>query len=344
MSFAPRTVFTAFASLLLAASGSFAQTATTVPVGFMTYTLTSGTASSFGVPLLDVTTFAGVASTVTSTTISAAGANWTANQFVTATTPYFVTIKSGAQVGRTLLVTGNTVDTLTLDTEDTGLNVAGFAVAATVDTFELFPGDSLATLFGNTADGSGFLSSGIKGGTSAFTADGIQVFNGTRFVTYFFNTTLGIWVMVNGGSTDQNNFVLYPDDGLLITRRGPTATLTITGRVPSTSLMTKLPGGTSSAVAVRFPADTTLGSLNFSGPGSWITGANAFVADTVSIWNGTKWVPYFKTGGGQWMKVNGDGTDQSTTIIPAGSAVQILKRGTATGPSTFFSQALPYTL
>lgn len=326
-------------------SGGSAQTASTVPVGFMTYTLTTGTTSSFGVPLMEVSTFSGLISAAGTNTISATGVAWTTNQFATAGNPYFVTIKTGAQAGRTLLVTANDATTLTLDVEDTNLDASGFAVVAATDTFELFQGDTLATLFGATADGSGLLASGIKGGANAFTADGVQFYNGIRFVTYFFNTTLGTWVMSNGGNTSQNNFILYPDEGMLITRRGPSTTLTVTGRVPSTGLKTKLPsGGVTSTVSVRFPTDTTLAGLNFTGPGVWITGANAFVADTVSIWNGIKWNPYFKNASGQWIKVNGDGSDQSSTVIPAGAAVQILKRGSATGSATFFSQALPYSL
>lgn len=331
-------------SLTALLTGANAQTAKTVPVGFMTYTLTTGTTSSFGVPLMDVTTFSGLISVAGSNTITATGVAWVTNQFATAGSPYFVTIKTGAQAGRTLLVTANDATTLTLDIEDTGLNAAGFAVIASTDTFELFQGETLGTLFGTAADGGGILTSGLKGAASPIFADGVQVYNGTRFVTYFFNTTVGNWVMVNGGSTSQNGFVLYPDDGLLITRRGPTASLTVLGRVPSTGLLTKLPGGTTTAVSVRFPTDTTLGGLSFAGPGTWLSGASPIFADTLSLWNGTKWVPYFKNGSNQWIKVNGDGLDQSATVIPAGSAVQIIKRGSATGSATFFSQALPYAL
>ncbi len=309
----------------------------------MTYSLTNNVTSSFGVPLLHPPVFTGITSAVTPTTLSASGVTWTPNEFITGSAPHLVTIRTGAQAGRTLLVTGNTENTLTLDTEDTPLNAAGFAVVATTDSFELFQGDTLASLFGSTVDGSGYLPSGLKGAASTIFADAVQIYNGTRFVAYFFNTSVGNWVTVNGGTTSQNDFVLYPDDGLMITRRGPTATLTLVGRVPSTALLTKLPGGTSTVVAVRFPTDTTLGTLNFGSPGTWIKGSNLIFADSVSLWNGTKWVPYFKNTNNQWIQVNGDGSDQSAVVIPAGSAIQVTKRGSANGALSFLGQALPYT-
>jgi hypothetical protein len=308
----------------------------------MTYPLTFGTTSSFGVPLLDLPTLTGFASSVTSNTIGAANVNWTPNQFVNGGAVYFVAIRTGAQAGRTLLVIGNTSNTLTLDVEDTPLNTAGFAVAAGADTIELFQGDNLGSLFGSTADANGFLSSGLKGGTSTRNADGVQLFDGTAFVTYFFNTTVGTWVL-NGGTTNQNGLILYPDDGMLITRRGPSGNLTILGRVPSTRLLTKFPGGTTSVVAIRFPADTTLGGLNFGAPGTWLAGSNANVADTVSLWTGSKWETYFKNLSNQWIKANGSNADQSATVIRTGSSIRIVKKGSTTGSATYFSQALPYS-
>ena len=342
MKTASRIALAAVASVLLTASLSFAQTRT-VPVGYMTYPVVTGATTSFGVPLLGLPTLTGIASTVTSTTIGVTGVTWTPNQFAGAGTHYFVAIKTGAQAGRALLVLGNTSNALTLDVEDTNLNASGFAVTAAVDTFELFQGHTLASLFGSTADGSGFLSSGLKGGATSTVADAVQVYIGTSFVTYFFNTTLAYWV-VNGGTTNQNDFILYPDDGLLIIRRGPNGDLTMSGRVPATRLLTKLPGGTSSVVAVRFPADTTLGGLNFAAPGTWLTGANTNVADTVGLWSGGKWVLYFKNTSNQWIKDKGNSADQSATVIPAGKSIQILKRGSATGSASFFSQSLPYSL
>jgi uncharacterized protein (TIGR02597 family) len=288
--------------------------------------------------------FTGFASTVNPTSLSVTSGDWTANQFITPGKHYFVLIRTGQQAGRTLLVVGNTTDTLTLDVEDTNLNAAGFAVVAGVDSFELFEGNNIAGLFGSSADANGILASGVKGGTASNNADGIQVYNGTSFSTYFFNTTLGYWVLVGGGTTNHNDLILYPDDGILLTRRGVTGTLTMSGRTAATKLLTKFPGGTANVVTVRFPVATTLGTLNFGAPGTWLNGSSSSVADTVGLWNGSRWILYYKNTSNRWVRNNGGSTDQSGVAIPAGHSIEVLKRGTATGGASFFSQSLPYGL
>jgi hypothetical protein len=97
-------------------------------------------------------------------------------------------------------------------------------------------------------------------------------------------------------------------------------------------------------VAVRFPTDTTLGALNFSNPGTWVASDDPFSADRVNLFNGVKWVAYYKTlTDSLWKKVGGDGSDQGAKVISAGSSVLIQKQGSAADSSAFFSQALPYT-
>lgn len=314
-----------------------------MPVGCMTYPLTSGATTSFGVPLLHLPAHTGIASTVTSNALSVSDAGWTPNQFASGGVVYFAAIKTGLQAGRTLLVLGNTSNSLTLDVEDTPLDAAGFAVTPGADTFELFEGDSLGTLFGNSADANGFLPSGLKGGTSRRNADNVQLFEGTVAATYFFNTSVGTWVMVNGGTISRNGLILYPDDGLLLTRRGPTGSLTILGRPPTTRLLTKVPGGTVAVMALRFPVNTTLGGLNFGEPGTWLAGSSSTVADTVSLWTGSRWDAYFKNLSNQWLRSGGGGTDQSAILIPAGTSIRISRKGSATGPAAHLGQALPYT-
>ena len=339
-----RSLISAVALVSLSVGDSLGGPAVSVPVGCMTYPLTSGATISFGVPLMHLPAFTGIASTITPNSLGVAGANWTPNQFVSGGVVYFVAIRTGPQAGRSLLVLGNTSNSLTLDVEDTPLNAAGFSVTAGTDTFELFQGDTLGSLFGTTADGNGNLASGLKGGTSTQNADRIQLFEGTGFNSYIFNTSVGAWVLVNGGASSHNGLILYPDDGMLLTRRGPNGNLTILGRVPSTRQLTKFPGGTTSVMAIRFPANTTLGGLNFGAPGTWLAGSNSTVADTVSIWSGSKWDTYFKNLNNQWRKANGNGGDQSNLAIRAGTSIRITKKGSATGAASYLSQTLPYGL
>lgn len=338
------TLLAGFALLSLSISQSPAAPTAAQPVGCLTYPVANGTITAFGVPVLDLQKFTGFAATVTTNVITVSSVTWTANQYVTAG-PHFVTIRSGQQAGRTLRVTANGTNTLTVDTEDTALNTSGFAFAANTDSFELYAGDTLGTLFGSTADGSGNLPSGIKGGTSTATADNLYIPAGAVWTTYYFNTTLGFWVL-DGGSTTQNGVILYPDDGFLIFRNGATGNLSFVGRVPNSKLLSKFPGGTQNTIALRFPADTTLANLNFGAPGTWITGASDATADTVSVWNssGYYWQSYFKNASNQWIEVGGDGSDQSFLTIPMGKSILIDKKGTGTGAASFLGQTLPYGL
>ena len=324
--------------------GANAQTASTVPVGFISTTLAPNTTSPFGVPLQDVSVFAGSTSQVTANTFTVAGVNWTVGQFAAIGAPHFVTITSGAQTGRTLLVTANTATTLTVDVGDTDLNAAGFTAVAG-NSVDLVQGDTLGSFFGTTAN-AGVLPSGLQGAGSLLAADTVQIYNGLKFVAYFFNTTVGNWVVQNGGTANQNDTVLFPDRGLLISRKQPTsATLTLIGRVPSTGLLTKVPGNTNNVISLRFPTDSTLGALAFSGPGTWNKGTSVLNADTVQIWNGLKWVAYFQSSAtNQWLKQSGDGSDQSGLVIPVGTAILIGKKAGGVGSTTFYSQALPYSV
>lgn len=339
----PRALLIAIASLALGFGHSSGQPTASAPVGCMSYSVTSGATRAFGLPLLELSTLTGIASTVTSNTIGVTGVNWTANQFTSGGAVYFATVRTGSQAGRTLLVLGNTANTLTLDVEDTPLNTAGFVVTPGVDTFDLFQGDTLGSLFGTTADGSGNLPSGLKAGTSTSNADSIQLYNGSAFLRYYFSTTTGTWIL-NGSTTNQNGLILYPDDGMLFTRRGATGSLTFQGRVPSTKQLTKAPGGTTSVISLRFPTSTTLGNLNFGVPGTWITGSSSSVADNVSIWSGSTWTVYYKNTSNQWRRSSGSSADQTNLAIPAGTSIRITKRGTATGSTSFLGQTLPYGL
>jgi uncharacterized protein (TIGR02597 family) len=347
-------IFSASLALLISVlpSTGYGQ-ASTPPVGVIVYTLTTGTTTPIGVPVFGEAAFAGNISAVTANTLTTEDADWTAGQFAQLGAPYFVLILSGGQTGRLLLVTGNTAGTtvtpkipgsVTLDIGTTSLTgdaaTPSFFVGVG-DRFEIFPGDTLATLFG---DGSVSNPVQLQTGTSPFTADSVQIFNGVKWVSYFFHSTNNSWTNALGVGTNQNNMVLFPDAGLMVARRGPTTTIAITGRAPTTNLVTRIVGGNTSSVAVRFPTDTTLGALNFSNPGTWVASDDSFSADRVSLFNGVKWVAFYKTlTGSVWKQAGGDGSDQSAKAIPAGSAVLIQKQGGATGSNSFFSQVLPYS-
>src|ERR1043165_5307887 len=93
-------------------SSSPAANTAAVPIANISYAVTVNATRSFGVPVVDVSKFTGFATSVAATTITVSGVTCAANQFVT--TPHFVAIRTGRQAGRTLLVTANTTNTLTV--------------------------------------------------------------------------------------------------------------------------------------------------------------------------------------------------------------------------------------
>lgn len=338
-----RTYAASLALLLSLLPSSGYSQASTPPVGVILYKLTSGTTTPIGVPVFSDVAFRGTASTVTANTLSTTDATFMAGEFAQIGAPYFVLVLSGGQTGRLLLVTGNTANTVTVDVGATNLTgdatTPSFA-AALGDRFEIFPGDTISTLFGDGSVNNPVL---LQKGAFVFTADTVQIFNGVKWVSYFFNQTNNFWCASTSPDTNANTLVIPPDAGLLIGRRGATATISITGRAPTTNLATRFVGNATSAVAVRFPKDTTLAELNFSGPGTWSANDNPFVADKVSLFNGVRWVAYYQTAASVWKQVGGDNSDQGAKAIPAGSCVLIQKQGAATNSASFFTQMIPYS-
>ncbi len=345
--------------LLLGATAVFtgsaiAQNATTTPVGAMTYsfpaTTTAGKSSYLSFPLQADPTYAGKPSVVGTDTLTFAGVAWTTNQFVSNPPSYVVRVLTGQQAGRTLQVTGNSADTLTVSVTDrssqsTALNGSGFAIT-TSDSAELVPSDTLSSIFGDASVGNPLV---FVGNTSVFTADTVGIFNRTsgKWETYYFSTTggQGYW-RTQAINTNRNSLPIYPDDAITVTRRTnrPDATITLTGRVPAVAPILKANPNASYATSLMVPVDTTLANLNLTG--AFSTGTSVFTADTVSLLDATsgKFLSYYKRSDNTWRRESGT-TDVSSTPITAGSVIYIRERATnLAGSNSFNLVPLPYTL
>lgn len=304
-------------------------TATTTPVGFITVTVpaaANGTPSNkaLSIPLYNPAAFtAAVTSVDSADSFTLTGANWTANQFTTA--PHFVRIKTGANVGRFFLITSHTTSQLTVDNRGANLQT----ILAANDSCEIVPGNTLGSVFGISIPI-------VQSGATANVADNVFLWNGSTWDPYFHNGTS--WRKA-GNLSDQNNVVIYPDEGIFITRRAASPLeLTFLGTVPSTTERTELAGSGSTFMANRFPVDIQLGNIGLHQSANWTAGATANVADNVSAWNGTTWETYFYNGT-NWRKA-GNLANQDTTVIPAGTAV-FVKRAAASAST--LTQNLPYT-
>ena len=335
-------------SIAALTSATFAQTtATTVPVGFMTVTIpaaASGTVPSnttISVPLYNTPDFAAAVATVDSTTqFTLTGASWVASQFANAAAPRFVRVKSSAtasHVGKFFLVSDNTALGQLTVLLPTGTTDVATAVGVG-DACEVVPANTLATLFGpSSAGATSVFATGtfFQTASSAQNADNLLVWNGSSWDIFYNNNTN--WKK-SGSLSNQNNTVIYPDEGLFVIHRATTAlTLTLMGTVPSTAEQTTLAGTGSTFIPNRFPVDITLVNTGIQSTSGWVTATSAQNADKVFIWDGTTWGIYYHNGT-NWKK-SGSLANQDATLIATGTAVFITK----TSPQASVTQALPYT-
>jgi len=350
-----RNKITNFLTIMAIAAGTISASATsasvaTVPQGLISYTITQGTTSYLSLPLTNTETYTSTVNTVTSTTISVSDvpAPFTTS-LATPSAPYFVKFLSGVETGRVLLITANTTSTLTLDTTDHGtgsvinLDTAGFAVAPG-DAFEIFPGDTLASVFGSNSAQSPLI---LTPGPNVAAADTISTFTtvNDRSATYFFNSTDNCWEQF-GVAGNVNNTIIYPYSAMAINVRAghSNANLVVTGRVTSVTAQTKLLSAGMVYSSTHFATDVTLSQLNFGS--NWVQGSNVVTADTIGVWNASanRFDTYFQKPDSTWHRFPDNGTDQSNFTIAAGTVTAIEKREMVTGAATFLQSPLPYSL
>lgn len=327
---------------------AFGQTtATTIPVGVMKVTIPAATnattpkKTTLSVPLYGTSDFTSPVSSIDGVSqLTLAGATWTAGQFASAAAPRFVRVRASAtasRVGTFFLVTGNTTNGQLQVALPVGVSTVASLVSVG-DTCELVPANTLGSLFGTTA------ATFASGATSA-TADNLQLFNGTSWDTYFHNGSS--WVK-SGDATaaSQNNEIVYPDEGIFVWRRLTSALpLSLAGTVPSTAEQSALAAAVGNTkgttfLSNRFPQQTTLNGLALQNTPNWTSANSASKSDTVLLWNGTAWTTYYFNGS-IWRDGSVQGGDKGSTVIPANTAFQVIRRSTLRSGLT---QALPYSL
>ena len=332
----------------LIAPALFAQTATTTPVGFVTVTIPAATDAStpsntvVSVPLYGTADYVSTVATIDSTTqFTMTGAAWIAGAYANASAPRLVRVKTSttaAHVGRFFLISGNTVNQLTVTLPVTVTDVA--TTLSVGDSCEIVPANTLGSVFGTAAT-----PPTLTGGTSPNVADNVLIFDGTTWQTYFWTGATGspvnIWKKT--GPLDRSSTVIFPDEAVFVIRRDITAAATVTlmGTVPSTAEQTDIAAAGSTFLSNRFPVDATLGGLGLQSLPSWVAGASPTTADNVLIFDGTTWQTYFWTGAvgspvNIWKKTGP--LDRSSTPIPTGTGVFIIHAGAAAA----LTQTLPY--
>lgn len=338
--------------------------ATTTPVGFTTLTVPGGgsvsapTNTTISVPLYNTPDFSGVVASVTSPDlITLTGANFSVTPspvFADVANPRLVRVTASAtaaHVGKFFLVTTNTTNQLTV----TGVADVT-AVVSAGDSCEVLPANTLKTLFGDTLANATSVFVGYPAvqatdwfftGASAGAADNLLIWDPAAtpqptWVTFYNNGTN--WKK-SGNLGNQNNTIIYPDDGMFVVRRGSTAlSLTLKGTVPSTAEQTDLAGAGSTFISNRFPVDMQLVQTGIQLTTGWVTGASANAIptpDKVFIWDPAAspvptWGIYYHNG--TIWKRSGNLSSQDAKLIPVGTAVFITKSSAA----STLTQALPY--
>jgi hypothetical protein len=335
------------------------QTATTDPVGFVTVGITAGTGSAkkntlFSLPLLETEAIdgqvAGTITGVTANTISNSNAGWTAGALSDPTMPFLIQITSGAAEGRMFLISSsastggavagaaNTATTVTISSLDSSqIDLTALGIVAGTDTYKIFACDTLSSFFGTPA------TTGVQGGTSAANADTIiAVVNGSSS-TYFYSTANNRWSRVALGSPDASNVPLLPYYGIQYGRLASTAlSFVVTGAVPTTDRQVSVKNSGPTLLAQYWPADSTLGSLGLENLAGWQSGASVSAADTVVLTSAGSANTYFYNGA-NWKRVALGSPDADNTIIPIGTTISIIKKGSTAGYSTL-TQQTPYSL
>jgi len=312
---------------------SFAQTATTDPVGFVTIAIAGGGAQ--GAP---VYTFAslGLLNPVAfqSTTTSVGGdaaivdsaATWTDGLYNTngANPSHFVEVTSGPGAGTKYDITGTVQATKTLNL--IGPLLAGITSGA---SYKIRPHWTLAGVFGATNQ------NGLSGG-NINSADQILLYRGSGFVTYYYQTSGAGgqgWRKKGDSFTDASSSVIYPDDGILIARQqNASVSLTINGAVKTGQTSIPVVSGYSLLGNV-YAAGMTLSSSNlYTGDSATgIASGNINTADQVLFWNGTGFDTYYYqtsgAGGTGWRKKGDSFTEAQNTAIPVGAALFLSRAG-----------------
>ena len=335
----------ALASVAAISLPAFGQNATTTPVGAVSVQLDANRRAAFSIPLEQAPSAYGTVTAVTSTTITdSAGA------FGSLTGNSYVKITSGAAAGRNFWVTSNTATELTLRTgagnfalpvDNSSGNTKNVAVG---DKFQIVPMFTLAGMFGSNST-----TCVLKTASNPTSADQITVYSDGISAVYFNSGVNWRNAATSGDLTNYNTLGILPTAGIWVVRRstGSNALLEFVGTVPTSGTKTQLPGGARVGVGMPFPSGGTLGTMGFSSTPGWVKSNTPTSADQVTIYrpDNTTGV-YFLNNSNVWRNAatSGDLTDYTNTVIPAGSGMWVVRRGTSTGSASSVASTLPYSL
>jgi uncharacterized protein (TIGR02597 family) len=230
--------FLSYSLLAAAAAGvSFADTATTTPVGYVGIGNTTGPAVpansdiSISIPLEHPAEWTGTVASVAGNVITLSGApGFTVNQWNNTAAPYIAKIEGGAESGLIALITANQAGSLTVSFQ----NQDNAAAVAANDKITIRKAWTLGTLFsGNT------LPNNVEFHLFEGTAVGVNL--APDKIYYLFD---GVWYD-SADDNPSNSLVLYPNEAFKIRNNTstPIASLVLAGQVPVANSRIFIKGG-----------------------------------------------------------------------------------------------------
>lgn len=328
------------------------QAATTDPVGYVNWDIEAGTGSTrnisvIALPLQGAADIDGAAvgliTGITSNTITASNAGWTAGELSNATAPYLIQVTKGAAEGRVFLIsssTPNTSTTITIDATDsshTDLTSLGISTTPeSEDTYKIIPCDTLSSIFGTPAE------TGVQGGAgSSVNADIVFVNIAGSWNKFFYDTNDLRWEKITLGSPFAGDTPIRLDYGILYSRIANTPiNLTVTGSVPMTDRKFVMRNSGVTFVSNGYPVDRTLASLGLESSANWTSSAAAADSDIVLLFVNGGWKRFWHDGA-NWRQQTLGSPIKDDEIIAANTAILIDQRGVDTGTSVV-SQTKPY--
>jgi len=304
-------------------------------VGYMKISIPAGKASLVSFPLgsapITSGTFSGKSGNVLSTGSDLSALPGTLSNS-SSEPAYYAEVVSGANAGIILEIVAKSTGSLT---------VGDASAISGNESFQIKKFTTLGDVFGkdNTA--------GLLSGDSVTTADVVwAVVNGAWKQYFFYDDGFAgeidpLQWQAPGSGVDRSDTRIDPDQGLLIVRKaGSDKNVTVTGSVKSTPTISPLLNG-AQIITNPYPTDKTLATLKLKDPNGnsatgMVEGDSVTNADVIYKLTDGSWKQYFVYNDGfggeidpiQWQ-TPGSGVDQGGTVVSAGEALLLIRRGSA---------------
>lgn len=314
------------------------DTAYTTPVGGFNSTAAANTDTRVSTTLARAAVWVGTVASTGSGTVSSSAPGWTASAFAPGSATYYARMLSGNLRGQYFVITGNTTDTLTVDSA--GLNLASIAQG---DSVEIAPFWTLGTFYPASQAGVAFIAStsSLSRQTEIlfFDANATGINRASSGTYYFFN---GAWRKTGSAvTTSFDSTIIYPDSYVIQRNKAATTSLTYLGRVQPGYVGTVIEASTSANdnfVAISFPVDITLDQTNLHLSG-FATSTSPLSPTDQLLWfdpaetgtNRAASATFFYYNGAWRRRGQSVATDFGTTVLKAGSGFIIRKAANGTG-------------